>query len=441
MPHLLVVDDMPAICELIADIANDEGYTVATANSIARARDEIRHLAPDVVLLDVSLPDGDGVQFWDDMALQGAQVVFMTGHPTVDSAVSALRVGAADFLRKPISLRRLRSVLSSVKYPPAHQTLRADNCFAKLKGESRALQLLRSHIEKVAPTMATVLLVGESGTGKEIAAEAIHLAGPRFACPFVPVNCGAISPNLIESELFGHEKGSFTGADHEHQGYFDRAQTGTLFLDEITEMPAELQVRLLRVLESGYFTPVGGHQEVKADVRIVAATNRNPEHAVANGLLREDLYHRLSVFPLELPPLRDRDDDVVLLARHFLDELNTSNGTAKRFAPEIVDTLRRHSWPGNIRELRNYVYRNYILADNDLCAGQHPFEMVLAPPSGAEIAVPVGMSLADANRQIILETLRQSGGVKTHAAQVLGISTKTLYNKLEAYGYKDEETS
>jgi len=344
-------------------------------------------------------------------------------------------------LRKPISLRRLRGVLAGVKFPPIDEKNRADNCFAKLKGQSRALQLLRTHIEKVAPTTATVLLVGESGTGKEIAAEAIHLAGPRFDRPFVPVNCGAISPNLIESELFGHQKGSFTGADQAHQGYFDRAQGGTLFLDEITEMPAELQVRLLRVLESGYFTPVGGQQDCKADVRIIAATNRNPELAVSSGLLREDLFHRLSVFPLELPPLRDRDDDVILLAQHFLDELNASNHTAKRFAPDIADTLRRHPWPGNIRELRNYVYRNYILADNELSASLNPFEMVLAPQTGAEISVPIGMSLADANRQIILETLRQSDGVKKHAAQVLGISAKTLYNKLEEYGYKDEQDS
>lgn len=439
MLHLLVVDDLSAICELVSDIAIDDGYTVATAQNLAEARDQIKKCPPDVILLDINLPDGDGMQFWQTESLQNTQVIFMTAKPTVDLAVNALRSGAVDFLRKPISLRRLRSVLAAVKCSPANANLlRAENCFAKLRGESRAIELLRVHIEKVAPTMATVLLVGESGTGKELAAEAIHLAGPRFEQAFIPVNCGAISKNLIESELFGHEKGSFTGADSDHQGFFHRAQGGTLFLDEITEMPAELQVRLLRVLESGYFTPVGGQQEVKADARIIAATNRNPELAVDAGVLREDLYHRLSVFPLELPPLRDRGDDVILLADYFLAKLNEEHASNKRFGPNFSDILRQHSWPGNIRELKNYIYRSYILADDELSAGLDPFEMVLAPQEGEQVSVPVGMTLAEANREIILETLRLNGGVKKRTAEVLGISTKTLYNKLEEYGYLDE---
>lgn len=435
MPHLLIVDDEPAIRELIAEIATDDGYTVALAGDVRQARIHIQRQVPDVVLLDMQLPDGNGMEFWKDAGLTDTQVVFITGYSSVDSAIEALRCGAVDYLLKPISLRRLRGVLAELKTMQHHPEPGASNCFDKMIGNSRAIQLLCAHIEKVAPTQATVLLVGESGTGKELAAEAIHLASPRHQKPFMPINCGAISPNLIESELFGHEKGSFTGADRQHKGYFERARGGTLFLDEITEMSMELQVRLLRVLETGRFMRVGTHEEITADVRVIAATNRNPEQAVSNGTLREDLYHRLSVFPLELPPLRERDDDVVLLAEHFLQKLNEEGRTHKHFAPEALKAMREYSWPGNIRELRNYVYRSYILADDIVKGDFNSFELEShAPGWGSEILVPVGVPLADANRQLILATLKQCGGVKKTAAEMLGISLKTLYNRLEEYG-------
>jgi DNA-binding NtrC family response regulator len=436
MPHLLIVDDEPAICELIAEVAVEDGYTVAQAGDIRQARIHIERQKPDVVLLDVQLPDGDGMEFWQGLTLPETQVVFITGYSSVDSAIAALRCGAVDYLLKPVSLRRLRGVLGEVKLLlQQHPAPGASDCFAKMVGKSRAMQLLCAHIEKVAPTQATVLLVGESGTGKELAAEAIHLASPRHQKPFLPVNCGAISPNLIESELFGHEKGSFTGADRQHKGYFERARGGTLFLDEITEMSMELQVRLLRVLETGRFMRVGTHEEIVADVRVIAATNRNPEQAVADGTLREDLYHRLSVFPLELPPLRDREDDIILLAESFLQKLNQENGTAKTFAPEAVQAMKEYSWPGNIRELRNYVYRSYILADEVIKGDFNSFELHGHSAGwGVEILVPVGVPLADANRQLILATLKQCGGVKKAAAEMLGISLKTLYNRLEEYG-------
>jgi DNA-binding NtrC family response regulator len=287
----------------------------------------------------------------------------------------------------------------------------------------------------VAPTQATVLLVGESGTGKELAAEAIHLASPRCEKPFIAVNCGAISANLIESELFGHEKGSFTGADRQHHGYFERASGGTLFLDEVTEMSMELQVRLLRVLETDRFMRVGAHEELKADVRVVAATNRNPEQAIGDGTLREDLYHRLSVFPLELPPLREREGDVLLLARHFLQQLNNEYHTEKQFSPDALNAMRAYFWPGNIRELRNFVYRSYILADEVIDADFTTFELD-SPSStmGPEVLIAVGAPLAEANRQLILATLEECGGVKKTAAEMLGISVKTLYSRLEEYG-------
>jgi len=438
MPHLLITDDEPATRELIAEIAVEEGYTVAQAGDIRQARIQIERHKPDVMLLDMQLPDGDGIELWKRLALSDCQVAFITGHSSVESAIEALRCGAVDYLTKPLSLRRLRGILTELKTMAgggAEAREGGQDAFARIVGSSPAIQLLCAHIEKVAPTHATVLLVGESGTGKELAAEAIHLASTRHEKPFMAVNCGAISPNLIESELFGHEKGAFTGADRQHKGYFERADGGTLFLDEITEMSMELQVRLLRVLETGRFMRVGTHEEIAANVRVVAATNRNPEQAVAKGSLREDLYHRLSVFPLEMPPLREREGDILLIADHFLQGLNQEYGTAKRFSDDATQAMLTYSWPGNIRELRNYVYRSYILADDLIKGDFNSFSLESHSAGwGTEITVPVGVPLADANRQLILATLKQCGGVKKAAAEMLGISLKTLYNRLEEYG-------
>lgn len=439
MPHLLIIDDETDTRELIAEIAEEEGYTVAQAGDVRQARIQVERHVPDVILLDMELPDGNGIELWKRLALSNCQVVFITGHSSVDTAIEALRCGAVDYLTKPISLRRLRGVLAQLTILASSGPLatgKADqDPFARIVGASPAIQLLCAHIEKVAPTQATVLLVGESGTGKELAAEAIHLASSRHQDPFMAVNCGAISPNLIESELFGHEKGSFTGADRQHKGYFERANGGTLFLDEITEMSMELQVRLLRVLETGRFMRVGTHEEIATDVRVVAATNRNPEQAVAKGTLREDLYHRLSVFPLVLPPLRERGDDILLIANHFLQSLNQEYDSKKRFSDEARQAMLAYAWPGNIRELRNYVYRSFILADDVIKGDFNSFSLESHSVGwGSEITVPVGVPLADANRQLILATLKQCGGVKKAAAEMLGISLKTLYNRLEEYG-------
>ena len=431
------MDDEAAIRDLIAQIAGDEGYCVAQAGTLIEARLQIQQQRPDVVLLDMKLPDGDGVKFWSDAAVPGTQVVFITGHSTIESAIEAIRFGAVDYLQKPVGLSRIKDILRGLRNMlEARPTPAANDCFANILGQSRAIQVLRAHIAKVAPTRATVLLIGESGTGKELAAEAIHLASPRHRHPFLALNCGAISPNLVESELFGHEKGSFTGAERQHQGYFERVKGGTLFLDEITEMPMELQVRLLRVLETGRFVRVGTSHEIESDVRIIAATNRNPEQAVAEGLLRADLYHRLSVFPLEVPPLRDRGADIALLANHFLEALNTEAGTNKRFSADLAEAMQSFAWPGNIRELRNFVYRSYILAD-DVIRGDFD-ALGLASPSGpatggADIAIPVGMHLGDADRELILATLGQCSGNRQATANLLGISVKTLAKRLQEY--------
>jgi two-component system response regulator AtoC len=293
---------------------------------------------------------------------------------------------------------------------------------------------LYDQIARVAPTEATVLLIGESGTGKELAAQTVHQLSRRRRQPFFPVNCGAISPNLIESEMFGHEKGSFTGADRQHKGYFERANGGTLFLDEITEMPLELQVKLLRVLETGTFMKVGTNRLLETDVRVIAATNRDPDEAVNGGKLRVDLYHRLNVFPVQLPVLRERGGDVELLAQHFLNELNAKHGTQKSFPSQALANLNAYHWPGNVRELKNYVHRAYILADHAIDAPVAASAVLSSrSPAGPTLTIPVGTSLEEADRQLIVATLAQCGGVKKRAAEILGISLKTLYNRLEEF--------
>src|SRR5919108_665383 len=309
--------------------------------------------------------------------------------------------------------------------------------FGHILGSSPPMQKLYDSLGRVSPTSATVLLTGESGTGKELAAQTIHDMSRRKKAPFLPLNCGAVSPQLIESELFGHEKGSFTGADRQHKGYFERAHGGTLFLDEITEIPQELQVKLLRVLESGTFTRVGTTTPISADVRVLAATNRNPEGAVTEGKLREDLYHRLNVFPIHMPPLRERGTDIELLAEHFLSALNKQEATSKKFAPATVAALYAHSWPGNVRELKNYVQRAFILADDVIDPHLAP-AAVAAPESAPLLSVRVGTTLDEVSRRLIEATLAQCGS-KRKAADMLGISLKTLYNRLAAYKNEDGE--
>jgi DNA-binding NtrC family response regulator len=262
-------------------------------------------------------------------------------------------------------------------------------------------------------------------------AETTHSLSRRHKEPFLPINCGAVSPNLIESELFGHERGSFTGADRLHRGYYERAHRGTLFLDEITEMPPELQVKLLRVLETGKVTRVGGSDPLSADVRVIAATNRNPDEAVAKGKLREDLLYRLNVFPIALPPLRDRREDVDLLAEHFLALLNKEQDTSKEFTRPALNRLRSHNWPGNVRELKNLVHRAFILAEEHI--GLDSLPLGVQETSGSSLAVKVGTSLGEAERRLILATLEECEGDKKKAAEVLGISLKTLYNRLNEY--------
>jgi len=317
-------------------------------------------------------------------------------------------------------------------------TERFDDSALRLIGNSPAMQRVRDLIGRVAPTDSTVLICGESGCGKELVAESIHAMSPRAGKPFVAINCAAIPATLIEAELFGHERGSFTGAMRTREGVFERASGGTLLLDEITEMPLDLQSRLLRVLETKRLNRVGGNNDLEGDVRVLASTNRSPAQAFDEGRLREDIYYRLAVVTVQLPPLRERSDDVLVLAEFFLAELNLRQGTRKRLSDDLRARFLRHRWPGNVRELRNAVERAYILCDGELHLSEHDMPTLRAGQEGDAsgqdlIQMPIGASLEEIERTFILATLKHFEGDKRRAADVLGCSLKTLYNKLHAY--------
>jgi len=458
MALALIVDDDADAAEMLAALIASQGYRVVTAHSLAQARQCMALQPPDLVLLDLHLPDGNGLSlFGEQTLLCNAQVVLITGHATLETSIQALRLGAADYLVKPVNLTHLRGVLSRVMRPSVmaaelqswQQDLESTGRFGHLVGQSQPMQRVYAQIARVAGTSVTVFIVGESGTGKELVAQTVHDLSRRRKQPFLAVNCGAISPHLMESEIFGHEKGSFTGADRQHRGFFERAHGGTLFLDEVTEMPLELQVKLLRVLETGSFMRVGSGVERSTDVRIVAATNRDPLAAVAAGSLREDLLYRLNVFPIALPPLRERLDDIALLSRHFLQDIGAREGAAKQLTPAALQRLQAYQWPGNVRELRNVMQRAYVMAESAAITDEWlptngpqgaplpPGQTALVDAAGIPMRVQVGSSLADVEQQLILHTLEHFDHHKERTAAALGVSLKTLYNKLKTYQAAD----
>jgi DNA-binding NtrC family response regulator len=451
MPHVLIVDDDIDALASLEELVVREGFATATAANLKQAREQMALRRPDVVLLDLMLPDGDGMDLFQDVESRATtEVVLITGHASMETSIEALRLGAADYLIKPVNAKQIKAILSRVARPNdlkkeisvLRTELRSLGRFGRVLGTSPSIQKVYDQIERVAPTVATVLITGESGTGKELVAQTLHDLSRRRKSAFIPINCGAISPQLIESEVFGHEKGSFTGAVREHKGYFERANGGTLFLDEITEMPIELQVKLLRVLEEGTFMRIGSDRAIEVDVRVIAATNRNPHEAVAEGKLREDLLYRLQVFPLHLPPLRERGRDVVLIADEFLRDMNRAEGTSKTFTTDAHEILMGWHWPGNVRELRNVVQRAYIMADDLIDAACVPLEAGKAEKDagGPFLQVRVGSTVAEVERRLMLATLEQCGGTKEKAAQMLGISLKTLYNRLREYESQRESS-
>ncbi|ROZ72075.1 sigma-54 dependent transcriptional regulator [Ramlibacter sp. WS9] len=443
MSHALIVEDDVDSARMMATLVTQKGFSAATAPSLYDARRQIALQTPDVVLLDLGLPDGNGMSLLDEHDLIGSsEIVLMTGNATLETSIQALRYGAADYLIKPVSARQLHSVLSRVS-PPAVMRAEVDNFrldlnrtgrFGHLVGTSDAMKRVYEQIGRVAATSVTVLITGESGTGKELAARTLHDLSRRRAHPFLAINCGAISPHLMESEIFGHEKGSFTGAERQHLGFFERAHGGTLFLDEITEMPPSLQVKLLRVLETGTFMRVGSTVPQETDVRVIAATNRDPLRAVGQGSLREDLYYRLNVFPLHMPTLRERAEDLPLLANHFLQQIGQREGAFKRITPAAQQRLAAIRWRGNVRELRNAMQRAYVMAAGPEIGDQWlPQDAQTAAYDGT-LQMPLGMPLAEVERRVILATLEYHDFHKERTAAGLGISLKTLYNRLKEYG-------
>jgi two-component system, NtrC family, response regulator AtoC len=439
MLRALIVDDDADFLAGLAEVASQGGFAVHQARSLGEAREFIAQDPPELLMLDLMLPDGDGIDLLREIkATTSCDVIMVSGMATVDSAIEALRLGAMDYLTKPLDIHRLSTVLENVlrlrslndEVGVLRTELRKFGRFGRLIGVSPAMQKVYDLMIKVAPTDATVLITGESGTGKELVAQSIFEHSGRRRRPFLPLDCSAIPQTLIESELFGHERGSFTGATQQRKGCFERAAGGTLFLDEITEMPIELQVKLLRVIESGTLVRVGGDVPIPVNVRLITACNRVPLDAVREGKLREDLYYRINVFPIVLPPLRDRTGDALLLAEQFLEALNATEGTTKRFTPAARERIAAHGWRGNVRELKNEVHRAFIMNESVLDLAELTATRGL---SAAATPPATGGSLDESERVLILATLDRCAGDKKKAAQILGVSLKTLYNRLHIY--------
>jgi len=456
MKRVLIVDDDRATSAGMADVVEEWGYEVEAADTVKAGWAAVSKLVPDVAIVDLKLPDGSGLDLLHKIkeTYPDVSVVILTGHATVDSAVKALKVGAEDYVTKPVDLPRLQVILKTVEDKQQmkqeilelRRQLQKMGALGHLVGKSRAMQRLFEEVEMVANTDAGIFIVGESGSGKEVVANTIHTLSRRKNKPFIAFNCGAISPTLIESEIFGHEKGAFTNAIKRREGYFELAKGGTVFLDEITEMPIELQVKLLRVLEEGRFRRVGGNEEINIDARIIAASNRDPQKAIADGKLREDLYYRLNVFPIEVPPLRERLEDIPLFAHFFLQKLNESEEKkVDNIEPDFIEALQQFDWPGNVRELRNVINRAFIMArTGSLTVECLPDKLLGSRQKRSKngVTIPLGQPMEEVERIVIEETLNMTDGDRRKTAEILGISYKTLYNKTKKYkaaGPEDED--
>lgn len=430
--NMLVVDDDIGFRSAANRYADLHKFSTDSAATLAEARQLLQGTHFDLVLLDLTLPDGSGFDLLEDKALNADHIAMITGNPSVESASRAVASPVHEYLVKPLQGEQLDALLRRIADNAAGPPLRdsGDHC-GDLFGRSPAMRSVFHQIRRVAPTELTTFIIGESGTGKELVAQAIHQESGRSG-PFVALNCAAVAPELLASELFGHERGSFTGAHRQHHGCFERAQGGTVFLDEITEMPAALQAHLLRVLEARTITRVGGQTEIDLDIRVIAASNRDPWKAVRDGVLREDLLYRLVDFPIQLPPLRQRDDDAVLLARLFLERLNRAHATQVRFAADAEAALRHHDWPGNVRELMHCVRRGYLLAERDLLRiepGSRRRSASWNEDTGM-LSFPIGATFEEMQRAMLLKTLEHFNQDKTRTARALGVSVKTVYNHL-----------
>jgi two-component system nitrogen regulation response regulator NtrX len=450
---ILVVDDEAGVRASLAGILGDEGYSVSSVESGEAALAALEGRRFDLVLLDVWLPGADGLSVLRRIRERDPElpVVVISGHGTIETAVKAVRLGAQDFVEKPLSLEKtvlaVRNALRQRRLESEVRELkqRLDSRYVMV-GESPAMRRLRAEIAQAAPSNGRALIFGENGTGKELVARAIHAESRRAAAPFVEVNCAAIPEELIESELFGHTRGAFTGALAARKGKFELADGGTLFLDEIADMSLKTQAKVLRALQEQRIEPVGGAGSVEVDVRVIAATNKDLETEIRDGRFREDLYFRLNVIPFHVPPLRDRREDIPLLARHFMQALSAEHGRRPReVAPEALSVLSRLAWPGNVRELRNILERLVIMTPGDVIEVRHlPASLVESLPAGAPeagqlaAAAPEDGTLADAReefeRRYILRRYHECGGNMSRTAEALGVERSNLYRKMKAYG-------
>jgi two-component system nitrogen regulation response regulator NtrX len=437
MRTVLIADDEPNILSSLGDALRREGYQVDVAASVAEAREKLRD-AYDFALLDVRFRDGEGLDLLAEIRAGAPEtvVVMMSGHATIDTAVRATRLGAWDFLEKPISLERL---LVLMRNAATASTLAAENRRLQrawphsIVGRSPAIQRLLGEIERAGPAGSRVLIRGEHGTGKELVARALHASSPRRAAPFVAVNLSAIPETLLESELFGHERGAFTGATEARRGRFEEAHLGTLFLDEIGELSAAAQSKLLRVLQENELSRVGGSRTIPVDVRVIAATNRDLEQAIRDQRFREDLFFRLSVIPIAVPPLRERASDVPLLVEQFAGQIAREAGGRQRvFAPEALERLRHYAFPGNVRELRNLVERLLIMNPDAVITERHVAAVLPAAASAPAAEGRLADAVREFERDRIAAALKLEEGNVTRAAERLGLERSHLYKKMKS---------
>jgi len=448
---VLIVEDEDNERSGLADLVSAWGYSTETAKDGQEGWEKVNAWAPAIVLTDMKMPRMDGIGLLGKIAehAQTIAVIVVTAQGTIDSAVQAMRMGAYNYIEKPIDTQRLRSLLQNaaaargtkVELEVTRRKLRDAGSLGALVGSSKKMQELFRLLEMVAPSTASVLITGESGTGKELVARTIHELSPRKNKPFVPINCAAIPETLIESEIFGHEKGAFTGALERRTGCFELAEGGTLLLDEIGEMPIATQAKLLRVLEDRKFRRLGSKVETAVDVRVLASTNKAPEQAVAAGQLRNDLYYRLNVFNIHMPPLREHKEDLPALVQSLLAEMGSKHGRSVQLVSEAVMNLfQNYSWPGNVRELRNTLERAVIVCEGSVIETRHlppGFGQAPARPAAYDpnaVHLGVGTTVEEAERLLIVKTLESTNNNKTRAAEILGISLKTLHNKLKEYG-------
>ncbi len=438
---ILLVDDHDATRETLTEVIRDLGHIVYAAATQQAAIRHIHERRFDLILTDLKLPDGSGLEVMRSARQEQPEtpVVMITGHATIENAVEATRMGAYEYLTKPVDLNRLRIVISNALYlSTLEQKVGRAGALDAIVGHSKKIQEVKDLIKQIAATDVTVLIQGESGTGKEMAANAIQSLSLRQGGPFVKVNVAVLPRELIESELFGHEKGAFSGAIRQRKGRFELADGGTLFLDEIGEMPLDSQVKLLRVLQEHEYERVGGTETLPVDIRLICATNLDLKSRVRDGLFREDLYFRINVVRITMPPLRERPEDIPLLAEHFRQKYSARYGMDRRFSPEVLEIFKRYSWPGNVRELENAVEGAVVRSTSQVIGAESlPEETAKREETSAQGAFEPGLELAAVEKQYILGELARLNGNKSSVAKSLGIGLKTLYRKLESYG---EET-